>query len=264
MVPSSVIAGQSVSLAIALFTPLAIFLLWRRRTTMLARNAAVGAAVFVLFALVLEPVLHVFLLKANPASAAFFRVHHLAFAVYGSLAAGLFEETGRYLGLRYAVRPAGNPGTALAYGIGHGGAESIIIGGLAIAQGIAFALLLNAGKLDSTLSALHLPSATATRLREGLLNLTPGLSLVAGFERLIALTAQIGLSFLVWNAVETKRTWLVGVAILLHMFTDFGAALLQAGLLKSVALAEGWAFLGLAVIVAVARQLDKPKQQGTA
>jgi hypothetical protein len=51
---------------------------------------------------------------------------------------------------------------------------------------------------------------------------------------------------------------IVLVAIALHMFTDLGAALSQAGILQSVAAAEGWAFVGLILGAAVARILMRP------
>jgi len=256
MVSTQSIAGLCLSLAIAVFAPFVVFIVYRRRATLSLRNVAVGAAIFILFALVLEPALHVFVLRGNPASAAFFHVHRLAFALYGALAAGVFEESGRYLGLRFAVKPTGNPGTALAYGLGHGGAESILIGVFGIAQGIVFAILMNKGKLDTALAALHLPAPAAMKVRDSLIHLTFGLSVVGGVERLIAIALQIALSFIVWNAVQTRRASIVVVAVGLHMFADLGAALLQAGLVSSIAVAEGWALLGLVVTAGLARTLN--------
>lgn len=253
VVPESVIAGLLVSVLVAVLAPVVVFLFFRRRAALSLRNIAVGAAIFVLFALVLEAVLHLYVLRLNAASAAFFQVHRLAFAVYGALAAGVFEETGRYIGLRYAVKPTGDPGTALAYGLGHGGAESIVVGGLGIARALLFAILLNAGKLDPTLAALHLPLAAAAKIHTSLVHVGVALSLAGGAERLVALALQIALSFIVWNAVETRRLWLVVVAITLHMITDLGAGLFQAGIMPSIAAVEGWALVGLSLSAAVAR-----------
>ena len=258
LVPEAAVVGLLVSLLVAVLAPITLFVFFRRRTNLSFRNVAVGAGVFVLFALVLEQLVHAYVLRINPASSAWFHLHPVGFAAYGAIAAGLFEETGRYLGLRFAVKSTGNPGTALAYGLGHGGAESIIIGGFGIAAGLFFALLVNAGRLDPTLAALHLPPPAVAKLHASLAHLTLGLSLVGGAERLLALAIQIALSFIVWNAVTTRRVWLVSVAIALHAFTDMGAALLQAGVLRFVAAAEGWALVGLLLSIAVARALSKP------
>jgi uncharacterized membrane protein YhfC len=131
MVPSSVLASLIVSAVLAVVWPLAFFLICRRRMTLSLRNVIVGAGVFFVFSQVLEKALHLYLLKANPATATWLHGHAIAFALYGCLAAGLFEEVGRYLGMRFLIRSTGNPGTAVAYGIGHGGLEAILIGGVA-------------------------------------------------------------------------------------------------------------------------------------
>jgi uncharacterized membrane protein YhfC len=133
MVSSAALAGIAVCAILSLVWPVAIFVVCRRRMTLSARNVLVGAGVFFVFSQVLEKGLHAYLLKANPATAAWFHAHAIAFALYGCLAAGLFEEVGRYLGMRLLVRASGNPGTAVAYGIGHGGLEAVLIGSLAMA-----------------------------------------------------------------------------------------------------------------------------------
>jgi uncharacterized membrane protein YhfC len=52
---------------------------------------------------------------------------------------------------------------------------------------------------------------------------------LASFERLVALLIQIGLSLIVWRAVEGKHFGLLALAVLLHALVDFPAGLFQAG-----------------------------------
>ena len=52
------------------------------------------------------------------------------YALYGGLAAGLFEETGRLLAFRFILKPHTARITALSYGIGHGGIEAFWVMGL--------------------------------------------------------------------------------------------------------------------------------------
>ena len=135
--------------------------------TLAARNIWIGAGMFFLSALVLERLLHFYVLKANPDTAEFLKTHPMWMAIYGCCAAALFEETGRYLGMRYFVRPTGNPGTAVAYGIGHGGLESIMVGSLGLLNAFVFALMVNAGTFDADLqtrSYPRCPRATAWKL----------------------------------------------------------------------------------------------------
>jgi uncharacterized membrane protein YhfC len=237
MVSSAVLVGIAVSAVLSVVWPLAIFMICRRRMTLLGRNVLVGAGVFVLFSQVLEKGLHAYLLKANPATAAWFHAHSIAFAFYGCVAAGLFEEVGRYLGMRFFVSASGNPGAAVAYGIGHGGVEAFLIGGVAMAETFVFATLLNSGRFEATLGPTLPPDALA-QLRAGLEQLTVAGLTMGTLERLVAMLIQIGLSLVVWRAVEKKQLGFLALAILLHALIDLPAGLFQAGLMSSLA-AEG-------------------------
>jgi uncharacterized membrane protein YhfC len=254
MVSSSVLASLIVSAVLSVVWPVAIFLICRGRMTLAARNVLVGAAVFLVFSQVLEKALHVYLLKANPTTAAWFKAHGVAFALYGCLAAGLFEEVGRYLGMRFLVRPTGNPGTAVAYGIGHGGIEAALIGGLAAAQLFLFATMLNAGRLETALAPALGPDALA-HLRTTLEHLSPVAVASGAVERLVALLIQIALSLVVWRAVERRHLGLLALAVALHALIDFPAGLVQAGLVPA-SLVEGLLLiLGAALVVFFLRGL---------
>jgi uncharacterized membrane protein YhfC len=228
MVPFPVLASLAVSAVLSAAFPIAVFFICRKRMTLLMPNILIGAAVFFLFAGILEKALHFYVLKANPVTATWLPLHPAAYALYGSLAAGLFEEAGRYFGMRYFVRNSGNPGTAVAYGIGHGGIEAILIGSLPAAGSFVFAVLLNSGLLQSAVGS----GSSADNLAQVKANLQ-GLSVatvaMGTLERLIALLIQIGLSLIVWRAVETKRLRLLGLAIFLHALIDFPAGLFQKG-----------------------------------
>lgn len=200
-------------------------------------NILVGAAAFFVSSQVLEKGLHVLLLKSNPVTAAWFHAHAIAFAIYACLSAGLFEEAGRFLAMRFLVRPSGNPGSAVAYGIGHGGLEGVLVGSVAMAQSVVFAIMLNAGRLEATLGPSLAPDALA-QLRTGLQHLTPTVLAIAAAERLIVMLIQIGLSLVVWRAVEHGRLRFLALAIVLHAAIDFPAGLFQAGQISMLA-AEG-------------------------
>jgi uncharacterized membrane protein YhfC len=233
MVPSSVLASLIVSAILSVVWPVAIFLVCRGRMTLAARNVLVGAAVFLVFSQVLEKALHVYLLKANPTTAAWLQTHRLAFALYGCVAAGLFEEVGRYLGMRLLVRPTGNPGTAVAYGIGHGGIEAVLIGTIAAAQLFLFATMLNAGRLETALAPALAPDAVA-HLRATLEHLSIVTVMSGAVERLIAVLIQIALSLVVWRAVERRHFGILALAVALHALIDFPAGLVQAGLIPAL------------------------------
>ena len=248
MVSTGGLVGIVFNLVVSLLVPFAVYLVLRRRMTLSWRNIGIGVGMFFLSALVLEQVLHYVVLIADPVTAAWFKANHLAFAVYGALAAGLFEETGRYVGLRFLVRPTGNPGTAVAYGLGHGGLEMLLIGGLAQAAALVMATLNNMGLLDAAMGARMPPKALAA-LHAQFAHLTFATASIAGFERIMALALHIALTFVVWRAVELRKIRFLFAAIAFHALADFGAGLFQAKIVGSIFVAEGGAFAALVLVV---------------
>ena len=88
----------------------------------------VGCAVFVVFALLLESLVHNLVLKGLPVGEKILG-NTLLYALYGGLMAGLFEETGRFLAFKTVLKKRqDNDRNALMYGAGHGGIECILQG----------------------------------------------------------------------------------------------------------------------------------------
>ena len=246
------------SLAVAtLFVAALPFLIYRRLRRPLAlnpRDALVGVAVFALFAMVIERALNDYVLHRNEATATFLS-HPLAFVVYGALVAGICEEVGRFIGMRLllkraAAKPASaaraDDGTALTYGLGHGGAEAWLVGVLVQIQWILFAVFENRGELDGYLS--NLPTDSVMRIHLILASLTPQTAGIFALERVAALVFQIGLSVLMWRGVRAGWRGILPLAIVLHALVDVPAALFQAQLVPLAAV-DGVYALG-AVIVA--------------
>ena len=88
------------------FLPLLYVFIWRYKCQKRARFKAlfIGAAGFLISARVLELGIHVFcILLDNPVSR-FINGHTAAYVIYGICMAGIFEECGRYMILRYLVK----------------------------------------------------------------------------------------------------------------------------------------------------------------
>jgi uncharacterized membrane protein YhfC len=108
MVSPVILSAVVVGGVLTVFWPAAILLICRGRMTLNSRNILVGAGVFFVFSQVLEEGLNSYILKLNPTTAAWLSGTPIAYALYGCLAAALFEEIGRYLGMRFLVRGTGN------------------------------------------------------------------------------------------------------------------------------------------------------------
>ncbi|HEY2025035.1 YhfC family intramembrane metalloprotease [Paraburkholderia sp.] len=119
-------------------------------------------------------------------------------------------------------------GAALAYGLGHGGAEAWMVGVLVQLQWIVFAILENRGRLNDYLG--NLPGESVMRVHLILASLTPQLAGIFALERVIALVFQIGLSVLMWRGVRAGSRAILPLAIVVHALIDVPAAMSQAGL----------------------------------
>ena len=189
----------------------------------------IGALVFVVFALVLEPILHQIVLKGPHGPVITGNI--LYYALYGGLAAGIFEETGRFLAMKFLLkREPSSAITGVGYGLGHGGAEMLIIFGVTMLSNIAISAMINAGQIDTVLASVPAENlATVQAQFDSLKDLAPGTLFIGLWERASALILQIGLSLLVWVAVRRggKWLWLFPAAILLHALVDAVAVVIS-------------------------------------
>ena len=94
--------------------------------------ALVGAGCFIGYALVLEQLLHAAVFSLFPA----ITLYPAAYTAYGCLAAGLFEETGRLMGLSLLCKKDRDLALGVGYGIGHGGGKGRTVDLLALLPGV--------------------------------------------------------------------------------------------------------------------------------
>lgn len=219
-------AGMVFTLLVSIGLPILMLILLKRRTGRGIRAALVGALCFVVFAGVLEALLHALVLPLV------IKIPWL-YVLYGCLAAGVFEETGRLAGLHFLCKKSGPESTlatGLGYGIGHGGIEAILVAGIGSLANLAFVISYFAGE-----------SPALQKTAEIMMTTPAFLFWLGGFERVFALVLQIALSVLMWMVV-TKRLpfWFYPVAIALHALADVSAAMMQVGLIDSMLLAEGY------------------------
>jgi uncharacterized membrane protein YhfC len=228
MVPVSslIVMALCALLGVAVPVGLAIWLVKKYQVKPL--TILVGAGVFIVFALVLEPILHQLVLKGPHGAAILGNVWY--YALYGGLAAGLFEETGRFLGMKFLLKKEPSaPITGVAYGMGHGGAEMLLIYGLSMFSSIAFSVMINTGQADTLLATVPAEGLAQVQAQlDQLQTAAPGSYLLGIWERVSALLLQLALSLMVWTAVRRggKWLWLFPAAILLHFVVDATAAVL--------------------------------------
>jgi uncharacterized membrane protein YhfC len=211
-----------VSIAIQLLFPLALAIWVRRRHPHGRwRFFGLGAAVFfvsqILTRIPLMQLAQYFLRHALKRSKGLL----VGWIAFGAVTAGLFEEVGRYLGFRWLWGShARDWESALMYGVGHGGLESMLLtGGLSI-LGLVNVLLLS--RMDLTKLPLNATQLEQARAQQAIIFRTPGWTpLMSAVERVFAIAVQVSMSVLVLQCfVRESLRWL-WVAVGYHAMVDF-------------------------------------------
>ena len=201
----------------AIVFPIVLLIVWKKKTGAKLLPFFVGAAVFFLFAIILER-LFLGLVQQSPLIANFLSSNVVGAAIFGGLMAGLFEETGRFLAFKTVLKKLPETKNAVTYGVGHGGLEILLL----LGQTYVLLLLALVTNGQGALSA-YLPTAET---------LTLGFIGFAVLERVFAMALHISLSIFVFVAArDAKKLWLYPLAIWLHAVVDALAVFYQTGLL---------------------------------
>ncbi|MFR3790927.1 MAG: YhfC family glutamic-type intramembrane protease [Blautia massiliensis (ex Durand et al. 2017)] len=194
------IIGAVFNVAVCLGIPVAAFVLARLRSKAGWKVFLLGVAGFFVSQIVVrQPILT--LLGQVDGWRLFSAQNPAGYLLVLALTAGLAEETARFVILHFVVRKGWTDrGTPLWYGLGHGGLEAALVG-----VNNLLLLIFSAGVLQAA-------GASAA---------------LAGVERISAMMAHVGFSYLVYCGLRRKRFFVL--AILLHALYDFAIVLIYAG-----------------------------------
>ena len=107
-----------------------------------------------------------------------------AYGLFLGLTAGVFEEGARWIAIRFFLKDRTDLEHGLAFGLGHGGVEAMILAGLNMTAGLMMVL---------TGQGALFPATSQTVL-------------ISGLERLYAMAFHVGASLLVMCGIRKKRT----------------------------------------------------------
>jgi len=151
---------------------------------------------------------------------------HVVNGVIAGLLAGICEESARWLGFKVLKKKADRYGSAFALGVGHGGAESILLAVLGTAATLFTVLFYNPGAQIA--KGISTDEVQYMLFQIEQFWVSPWhVGLLPGVERVIALSTQIVLSTLVWKSIVDRSLAWFGLAILYHMIIDAVAVFLQ-------------------------------------
>ena len=136
------IAGVICSVVLSMGVPITLFIAGRVKLKARISSFFIGAGTYLLFAMLLEQQLHVLVIQFCGLNA---QSRPWLYYVYAALAAAVFEETGRLIAMKFWMKKWLDFPNALMYGIGHGGEEAILLGGLSGISNLVSMLMINSG-----------------------------------------------------------------------------------------------------------------------
>lgn len=259
VIGESSIPSLAITVLLMIAIPVVFFIYWWKKHKGQVKISwlIAGAVGFILSARVLELGVHYFCIVLDNPVSRFINGHTIAFVLYGVLMAGVFEECGRHIILKYIMKKDRTRENAVLYGIGHGGIEILVVLLPSMITYLAIAVLFSSGDTEYALKTLNITeetAATALPSVQAAAAFDYGLMAMNVIERLLAMGAHIGLTAIVFYGVVRGRKGCLPLAILLHMLMDTFPAMYQRGLLPLWSV-EVWAAFWAVAIMCIAVRL---------
>ena len=219
--------------------PLIAAIIWCRKKHEPFTTVLIGAATFLLFAIIIEKPLQSCVISLDSPVSQFVNARPVLWGIIVGLFPGVFEETGRFVAYKTLLRKRTQRETGLSHGIGHGGFEAMFILGITYIEYFVFAIMINSGSfyeliiepIKDTLTPDVAEQITA--IVEQITTFSAGTLGLALIDRFLAVLFHIGASIMVFYAVKDKKKWwLYPLAIIIHTVIDGLLGLQLAGVFE--------------------------------
>lgn len=217
MVQSGTVLAIIFNIIVAFGLPLVLLVILLKRDLRLWRPVFVGAVVFVVFQVIFRIPL---MMEVLPKTQWFAHLMQfpISYGIFLGFTAGLAEEIGRYIGYRTALHGQTSWITGIAFGVGHGGIEAMILVGLVNVNDLMFSLSINRGEFHAVVSSVR--ENIVVRIYTHLTHLEPFDTMLSGLERISVMFIQIAMSLMVLYGAKTKNAAWLMLAIFVHTFVD--------------------------------------------
>lgn len=225
MISAGTLAGMALSCVFSIVVPLGALLILALRRKGGVKPYAIGALAFFVSQVMLRiPLLQVVLPKMD--WFLYLQYNVWGYALFLGLTAALFEETARWIFMRLWMKNNRCISDGVAFGLGHGGIEAVLLVGINCVLNLFAMIALNRGTFDSFLGGIA--SGQLTQVTEQLASLDFWTALTAGGERLIVIVFHIAASILVLKAVTESKIRFYWLAVAGHTLLDALAVILMA------------------------------------
>ncbi|MCR4797823.1 MAG: YhfC family intramembrane metalloprotease [Lachnospiraceae bacterium] len=254
VIGESSIPALVISIILMTAIPVVIFIYWRvkhKEKTKISWLIA-GAVGFFFSARVLELGIHYFCIIADNPVSRFVNGHTAAYVIYGIAMAGIFEECGRFIVMKYIMKKNRTRENAIMYGIGHGGIEIIAVLLPGMISSLVIAVMLSSGDMTTALGNLGITednAAAALTSVQAVAAFDYGMMAANVIERISAMLLHIGLTVIVYYGITQAKKSCLPAAIGLHMLMDLFPALYQRNVVSLWSVEVWAAFVAVAVVV---------------
>ncbi len=146
-------------------------------------------------------------------------------AVFLGLAAGIFEETSRWVLYKFILKKNRSWNEGVLVGAGHGGVEAFLLGVMGVFTLINMILLRN---VDMSAMGIPVEQLAAAQQQVDAFWASPAYIGLLGFvERVFAITLHIALSVMVLYGIAYKKPIWFWLAVLWHSIVDAAAVYLM-------------------------------------
>ena len=229
MVPVTTVVACVITLLVSLVLPSVVligFAVKNKKQGIVSAWLLGAAGFFVTQILIRLPILTV--LQSQSWFAAFAQNNLFIYAFGLAFTAGLFELVGRFAVAKLLEKKL-TWKRSLAAGLGHGGIEAMLLIGMTYVNNLIYIVMINSGYFDTLIAqtaGLGVDVSQLELIRTQLVGMAPAMFLLAGFERLLAMTGHTAMSVLVCYGVAHKK---VGICVLLclgiHTLMDLTAGI---------------------------------------
>lgn len=229
MVSTATIVFVVLTLFVSLILPVLVLIIFaaKNRKQGIVSAWLLGAAgFFVTQILIRLPILTA--LQRQSWFLSFSQNHLFGYAFGLAFTAGLFELADRFAVARILQKKL-TLKRSLAAGLGHGGIEAMLLIGVTYINNLVYIFLINSGGFDAVVAqsaAAGVDVAQLELIRTQLVSMSPLMFSLAGFERLLAMTAHTAMSLIVCYGVAHKKTLpCLLVCLGIHTLTDLTAGI---------------------------------------
>lgn len=141
-------------------------------------------------------------------------------AVVLGLSAALSEGLARIAAfwLLFRFQKAGRWSSGVMVGLGHGGIEAMLVGGVAVAAGVTSLLALEGADLSAL--AVSADQLAAIELQRDLLLSGPWMAAIPLLERIMAMSLHVIISVMVWRAFKFRQWGYLVLGLAYHALVD--------------------------------------------